>query len=43
MQKFHSLNRALSRRQVLGGTVFTLLPFIVGKKAEAAVDSSEKS
>ena len=36
MQKNHSPKRAFSRRQVLGGTVFTLLPFIVGTKVIAA-------
>ena len=36
MQTNHNLKSALSRRQMLGGTVFTLLPFIVGTKAGAA-------
>ena len=36
MRKIHSRKSALSRRQVLGGTVFTLFPFIVGTKASAA-------
>ena len=36
MQTNHNLKRALSRRQVLSGTVLTLLPFIVGTKEGVA-------